>query len=170
MIRSKFYSILCGFLVLLCTSCTKEKTETLVIDGIVISAEGPVFEGANTVQGEVTNRLNAFAREKGMDPADFHSAKLKKITLSIDDTADFDLFTSINIQFVSDKTDMVEAALVNKVQPGSRQLEPELSAKQHDLLDLLKQDKFTIVADANISGDSDNDIKFMGKIEIELKY
>lgn len=170
MIKLSFIPVICGFLLLFCSSCAKEKTETLVFDNILISAEGPVFEGANTAQGEVMNKLNEFAREKGIDLADLRSAKLKKMTLTTEDSAGFDLFSSINIQLVSDKTDMVEAASVNKVEPGSKQLVPELPSENANLLELLKEEKFTVVADAIITGDSDSDIQFKGIIEIELKY
>ncbi len=159
------------FMFLFLSACSnKEKTATLVIDNISISAEGPLFEGANTAQGEVPNRINAWAKEHGIELSQITSASLKKVTISVNDTSNLDLFSSINMQFASDQTDMIQAAVINKIQPDSKKIELTLSGEQKDLIKVLKQDKFTIVVDAILNKDYDANINLLGNIEIELKY
>lgn len=152
-------------------ACSKnEKTATLTFNNIQISAEGPLYEGANTAQGEVLNELNAFAKENGIDINTISSARLKSFSISAYDSNDLSVYTGFNIQLASEKTDMIQAAAINQIEPGAKLANGTLSSEQKGLLDLLKQDKFILVADANVASDTSMNIKLIGKMEVEIKY
>jgi hypothetical protein len=162
--------LILAFLVLGIAACNKEKTTTLVIDNIAIGAEGPLFEGANTAQGEVQNQLQNFAKENGIELSAIQSAKLKTLSLSVDDTSDFNLYSSISVQLASDKAEMVEVAAINSIQPGSKKLDLTVATEKNELIETLRQDKFTVVVDAIMTKDSNMNIAMKGRMEIEIKY
>ncbi len=133
-------------------------------------AEGPLFEGSNTIQGEITTNINEIAKQHGISVDEFTNARLKSVTLYVDDSTDFDLLSSITMQFASDKTDMIEVALINPVPSGSTSLKLTVAGEQANLVEVLKQEKFTAVADAILTKDSDAGLEIRGDFEFELTY
>ena len=159
------------FLLVFMSACQpQERSKTLVIDNIAIKAEGPLYEGANLSQGEVKNTLNAFAKENGITAEAIKSVQLKSLTISAVDSNSLDPFTSFNLQFASDQTAMVQAAAINKVEPGAKSINATIASQQEGLLELLKQDKFILVVDATVAKDTSMNINMIGKMEIEVKY
>lgn len=159
------------FLLIYLSACQpKENSKTIVIDNIAINAEGPLYEGANLSQGEVQNALNAFAKENGITVDAVKSVQLKSLTISATDSNSLDAFTSLNLQFASDQTAMVQAAAVNKIEPGTKSINATIASQQEGLLELLKQDKFILVVDATVAKDTSMNINLQGKMEIEIKY
>jgi hypothetical protein len=159
------------FLLIYMSACQpKANSKTIVIDNIAINAEGPLYEGANLSQGEVQNALNAFAKENGITVDAVKSVQLKSLTISATDSNSLDAFTSLNLQFASDQTAMVQAAAVNKIEPGTKSINATIASQQEGLLELLKQDKFILVVDATVAKDTSMNINLQGKMEIEIKY
>jgi hypothetical protein len=159
------------FLLIYMSACQpKTNSKTIVIDNIAINAEGPLYEGANLSQGEVQNALNAFAKENGITVDAVKSVQLKSLTISTTDSNSLDAFTSLNLQFASDQTAMVQAAAVNKIEPGTKSINATIASQQEGLLELLKQDKFILVVDATVAKDTSMNINLQGKMEIEIKY
>jgi len=163
-----FYTLF--FASLLMTSCKNNKKETLSYKDVQIMAEGPLFEGSNTIQGDLVTQLPALTQKLKIDTEDIVSIRLNSVNLSIDDTSNFNLFSSITLQFASEKTDMIEVALINPVPVDKQTIQLTVASEQENLLDLLKQDKFTIVADAILKEDSDKNINMKAHLDFELTY
>ncbi len=168
--RNYFASLILAGLVTLMQSCGTEQKTSLNYNQVVISAEGPLFEGSNTLQGQIESKLSERIKDLQIKTENISSVKLKSITLSVNDTANFDLLTSITIQFASDKSDMVKVALINPVPAGSKTLKLTVANEQENLLDILKQEHFTVVADAIFAKDSDANFNMNGDFEFELTY
>jgi hypothetical protein len=152
-------------------ACKTETTASLSYKDVKLSAEAPFFEGSNTIQGILETRLDEFVEEHHIKTDDIVAARLKSITLSsTDDSSNFDLLSSITVQFASDKTDMVEVALLTSIPQGQRSIELKPASEQKNLIDVLKQDRFTIVADALFTKDSEKNIELKAKLEFELTY
>lgn len=165
----QYFSI--GFLLTCFIACQpKENSKTLVIDQIAITAEGPLYEGANLSQGEVVSTLNAFAKENGFTTDAIKSAHLKSLSISAVDSNTLDPFTSFNLQLASDQAAMIQAGAINKIEPGTKTANGTIATQQEGLLDLLKQEKFILVVDASVAKDTSMNINLKGKIEIEIKY
>lgn len=136
----------------------------------MIKAEGPLYEGANTAQGEILNQLNAFAKDNNIAIGDIKSAQLKSLTISATDSNDLSVYTGFNVQFASDKIDMIQAAAANKIEPGSKSIDCTLASQYEGLLDVLKEEKFVLVTDASVASDTSMNINLIGKMQIEIKY
>ncbi len=169
--RTIFKVVFVLFVLIGLVSCSKnERVATIIFDNILINADGPLTEGANTAKGEVLNQLNAFAANNKIKVDDIKSAKLTLLNISAVDSTDLNIYAGFNLQFASEKTDMIQAATINKIQPGTKLLNATLASNSIDLLDLLKQDNFILVADASVAKDTSMNIKLKGKIEVEIKY
>jgi hypothetical protein len=151
-------------------ACNKSNTSVLKIDSIPVSAEGPYFVGPNTFQGEIQNQLEAFAKENGITVDQLKSAKLTQFSLRVSDSLNFDKMSSIKMQMVSEQTDMIEAASANSIEKGKLSINFAVSNAENDYLELLKQNMFTLVVDANMKEDIDNDIAMLANLEFEIKY
>jgi hypothetical protein len=159
------------FLLIYVSACQPNAiSKIIVLNNIAIKAEGPLYEGANLSQGVVQNAINAFAKENGITADAIKSVQLKSLTISATDSNSLDPFTSFNLQFASDQTAMVQAAAINKVEPGAKTINATIASQQEGLLELLKQDKFILVVDASIAKDTSMNINLIGKMEIEVKY
>jgi hypothetical protein len=166
----KLKNILILFLSIAIASCGKKESSILEFNNVKISAEGPLFEGSTTAQGEIETKLKDFAQANGIDEDKIESAKLKSVAVAVKDSTDFNIYSSLTIQFASEKTEMVKAAVINPIPTGSKKLTLTVAGEQDNLIDLLKQDKFTIVADAIVSKDTSMNIEMTGNFAFELTY
>ncbi|MES2618064.1 MAG: hypothetical protein V4613_09295 [Bacteroidota bacterium] len=165
--------IIPAFLIAICmllNACSKNETLTFSIDAAQLKGEGPLFEGANTAQCNVKDALSAFIKEKELDMNKIQSIKLNSVTLSMPDSLNFDIYTSLILQFASEKTDMFKAAVINPVPQGKSSVTMTVAQEQESLLDLLKQDNFTMVADVNVAKDTAMDILMNANLNFTIDY
>lgn len=166
-----FYKLIGIFLMITLTSaCTKLETSTFKIENIALKAEGPLFEGPNTAQGEINKQLEGYAKSLNITVENIESAKLKSVTIKTIDSGNFDLFSSIKIQLVSEKTDMMDIGVINPIPAGSKEVKLSIAGELSDLIELLKQEKITIVADAGLTKDIDMNINWNCDLEFEINY
>jgi hypothetical protein len=161
MMRSLFTTITCVFFMLILHACSHPTVHPLSIE-TTLTAEGPLFEGSNTIQGDIGNFAEVL-KSMNTSAGKISSATLKTVTLTVDDSSNFDRFSSITLQLVSEKTDMVKVALINPVAKGLHTIEMTVASEQADLSDLFRQDKFTAVADAILNQDVDGNIRMQAR-------
>jgi hypothetical protein len=152
-------------------ACKTETTASLPYKDVKLMAEAPFFEGSNTIQGTLETHLGTFAEEHHIKMDDIVSARLKSVTLTTDsDSSNFDLLSSMTMQFASDKSDMIEVALLTSIPQGKKSVELKPASEQKNLIDVLKQDQFTIVIDALFTKDSEKNMEIKANLEFELTY
>lgn len=157
-------------LILLSSACSKNEMTTFTLKDVSIKAEGPLFEGSNTIQGEISNQLKAFAQAHQFSVDDLAAAKLKSVTIKQSDSSVFDLFTSVKLQMVSEKSSMIDLGVINPIVAGQKEIKLNVAGDQSNLLELLKEEKFTIVADVNMNKDYDGNVNWICQFEFELSY
>jgi hypothetical protein len=161
-------SILLGS-ILLFSGCSKSRTLSFSIENLPISAEGPLFEGSNTAQGNYEVALEAFLAENGSDLDQLKSIRLKSASLSTSaDSLNFDQIKAITLQFASDQTEMVDGGVLNPVPAGQQKVALKMPAEPKNLADFFRQKQFTIVSDLDLKQDQESNLGLLGNFEFEV--
>ncbi len=152
-------------LALFTASCGTVTTKTYTIDDVTMVAEGPLFDGSNTLQATVPIDLKNL--ESWATPENVEKVTVKSITFTTTDSIGFDRIRSVIFQVAADGAQMQQAAVLNPVPTGvsTITLNPALDA---DLKDLFKQSALILVADADLNGDMDGNLEYKAKIEFEV--
>jgi len=149
------------------SSCQEDLKKVYVMKDIQLMAEGPLFDGPNTLQANYTIDLNQI--EEGLDPAKIKSVKLKKAEVSTEDSLGFDNVRNFVLQLTSSDTQMEKIAVLNPVEKGAQKV--NLSASEEcDLLDNFQQREIIIILDADIVGDMESNLSYKGNFEFEITY
>lgn len=153
-----------------------KNTSKLTIDNITIVAEGPLFEGSNTAQVELSNALEQFLSSHELTMEQLQSAVLTNCKLSISPASDsaevqnFDQLQSISVSFAADALDMQAAGVLNPIEDGTSEIEINIAQEQEKTLDFLKQNVFYVVADANLEQDLNDDLQINCTLEFDINY
>jgi hypothetical protein len=150
------------------SSCSKGREINYSTDEIILTASGPIMEGANTATADFTLALNDFLQKNGSSLAELSDARLQKATLSLPDSLDNGLMSEITLQLAADAADMQKVAVLNPVPEGKKVLELQVAQEQNGVEKILKQNKMTFVADFNAKKEMENDLVLKGKFEFVL--
>jgi hypothetical protein len=134
----------------------------------VLSASGPLFEGSNTCQAEISSNIAEYVKENNISKDQIVDVTLTSATATID-TSNLNLIESINLQVFSDNFPMQNIAFAN-VAENSEIAELETAAEQEKLKDILFDGKSYIVADATIKEDLDDDLDLEMKMIFSINY
>ena len=149
------------------SSCQEDLKKVYVMKDIQLMAEGPLFDGPNTLQANYTIDLNQI--EEGLDLAKIKSVKLKKAEVSTEDSLGFDNVRNFVLQLTSSDAQMEKIAVLNPVEKGAQKV--NLSASEEcDLLDNFQQREIIIILDADIVGDMESNLSYKGNFEFEITY
>ncbi|MDP2176100.1 MAG: hypothetical protein Q8K70_09360 [Bacteroidota bacterium] len=160
-----------AFVILLVSSCKQEqKTSELILENIEITLDGPLFEGSNTAQCLVESPLDNFLVDNKFEKESLKEAILTELIIKTDDTSNFNLYQSITIQFVSENTEMVKVAVINPVPQNTNTITLKIAEEQKDIIELLKQEKIYIVADAILNSDSDMNVNLNCNLKFNIKH
>ncbi|HLP31870.1 MAG TPA: hypothetical protein VK202_00260 [Bacteroidia bacterium] len=141
--------------------------EELTISEVLITAEGPLFEGANTLQGEVPSALTTWLSSKGKTLDDVEQALVKKVTVfSLPDSL-HTVVKSLVIQLAADNGNMVKAAVLNPLPEGTKSYSLQV-AEGADVLSLLKQNTFFVVGDAELASDREQALSMKAELVFEI--
>jgi len=149
------------------SSCKDASKKTYSIQDVAIMAEGPLFDGPNTMQAMHTINLNDI--EGGLLPEHIKSVKLTKAEVSTDDSVAFNNIRNFVLQFTAADAQMQKAGVLNPVpkNTASVQISP---AAEAELKDNFQQSKMYIVLDADLEGDRDENLIYTGNFEFEITY
>lgn len=149
-------------------ACNKPRTLTFATEEIAITAEGPLYAGTNTAQGEWVSQLDAFLAKNGTIASDVSGARLVGAVLSTSDSSGFDGVNGVSLQLASDLVSMQELAILAPLPAGKRSIELSLAAQQDRILDFLQQPKMTVVADVDLQNDQETDLTMNAQLTFEL--
>ncbi|MFY8137729.1 MAG: hypothetical protein ACOVMR_06465 [Flavobacteriales bacterium] len=160
----KYLSIL-SICAILFTSCGHEEKVVFTSEEITLSAEGPLFEGSNTLQGSMLIDLNKI--KAGTTAENVESVKIKSVKLTSTDSLMFNEISNITLQCTSNDASMIQSAVLNPVPEGASSISLIPSAEA-DLVELFKQKEMLFVADAELRADKDGNISYKAVVEFEL--
>jgi hypothetical protein len=158
--------IICLALVTL-ASCSEGIKKRYTIENIELTAEGPLFDGPNTMQA--THAIDLSAIAEGMSVEQIESVKLTNVSVSTTDSAAFDSIRNFVLQFTSADAKMQKAGVLNPVPKNTTTVEL-LPAADAELADNFKQKDIIIILDADLEGDRDDNLTYTGNFEFEITY
>lgn len=148
-------------------SCGSDQTVTYSLKDVAFTAEGPLFEGPNTMQYELTNSLSDSLKAAGFTIEQLEKVQLKSASFSTSDSLGFGAFNSIALQLAAENTPMVSAAIINPIPAGAKNTDLTIS-KEAELTDFFKQPKIYLVTDANLTKDQEETANFKANIVFEV--
>jgi hypothetical protein len=160
-------SLFAMFLLLALASCSEGLKTRYVIESIELTAEGPLFDGPNTMQATHAIDLNSI--EAGLKAEQIESVKLTKATISSSEGESFDSIRNFVLQFTSADAKMQKAGVLNPVPKNTASVELTPAAEA-ELADNFKQKEMIIILDADLEGDRDDNLTYTGNFEFEITY
>ena len=165
-----FQSPLLPVLLILCifTACTPDRSVVLESGPITLTAAGPLFEGANTAQGDWKPDLEGFLKSHGASMKQLRSARVTAATVSASGDGRLTGIRSVTVMLASDVQDMIQVAVLNPV-PATVSAALTTATEQDGLEKHLQQAVVTVVADLDLDADSEQDRQLIGTLTIELQ-
>ena len=145
-------------------SCSEKATSTYEIKGVSLTAEGPLFDGPNTLQANHIVQLST-----DLKPDQIVSVKLTKGTIHTADSNHFNSIRNFVFQLTSNNAKMQKAGVVNPV-PKDQSSVNLIPASEAELTDLFKEKEITLILDADLEGDRDESLTYTGDFEFEITY
>jgi hypothetical protein len=151
----------------LLASCSEGVKKNYIIENIELTAEGPLFDGPNTMQATHGIDLNRIL--DGLKAEQIESVKLTKASVSTTDSMAFNSIRNFVLQFTSADAKMQKAGVLNPVPQNTSTVELTPAAEA-DLTDNFKQKEMIIILDADLEGDRDENLTYSGNFEFEITY
>lgn len=161
----------CLALTFAAVSCGKISTIEYKPSPVILTAEGPLFEGSNTAQGTVPGAdLESFLSKNGYSGARIKSARLVSAQVfSESDTLTLDNIGQITLQLAAKNVDMQQVAVLNPVPEGKNYVDLQVAAEQEKIADLIRQSALACVADLNLKQDAEATLNLTCKLVFELQ-
>lgn len=148
-------------------SCGTENKKSYLIKDVILTAEGPLFDGPNTLQANHLIDLNAI--ESGLNAEQISSVRITKASISSEDSTVFDKVRNFVLQLTAADAKMERIAVLNPVQKGIKQAELNVSSES-ELKDNFSQKEITLILDADLIGDMESNLTYTGSFEFEITY
>ncbi len=162
-------SILFFYLLSLVVACSPVATDSKEFTiNTILTASGPLFEGSNTCQAEISSNIAEYISENGITKEQIVDITLTSASASID-TSNLNLVESINLQVFSDNFPMQNIAFGN-VGENSEKVELEVADLQEQLKSILFDGKSYIIADATIREDLEDDLNLNMQLVFSINY
>lgn len=152
-------------------SCANEanNSEEFTIETILV-ASGPLFEGSNTCQAEISTGIKKFLTDNNIKEEQIVDVKLKSATIKNDTIGSSNIIESVNLQIFSDNFPMQNVAVVNPVPNNVKEITFKVAEIQEDIKSILFEDKSYVVADATIKEDLDDDLELNTSLVFSINY
>jgi len=152
-------------------SCGREanNSEQFIIETNLI-ASGPLFEGSNTCQAEISAEIKNFLTENKISEEEIVDVKLVAASIKNESMENFDLLESINLQLFSDNFPMQNIAVINPIEKNSEKLKLKVADIQEDIKSILFENISYVVADATIKEDLDEDLELQTTLVFSINY
>ena len=152
-------------------SCSNEanNSKEFTIETTLI-AGGPLFEGSNTCQAELTTELSSFLEENGIKKEELVDVKLTSCVITSDQFENLNLIESINMQMFSDNFPMQNVAVANPVEENISEVSLKIADIQEQIMPVLQEETCYIVADVTIKEDLEDDLKLNTKLVFSINY
>ncbi len=161
-IKRIVYFLLALFLL---SSCSKKNKENLILEPIILSVEGPYFEGPNSFQGKIGLDVKKFLQEKGYKQEQLKDIKIVRASVFLDSLAIN--IQDLTLQVVSEKESMQKLAFINFLQQGNKNVQLSVAQEQKDLAPYFLEGG-TLILDANFLKEIEQNISFAVSLELQL--
>jgi hypothetical protein len=161
-----FFILLPTLFFLSCSSESKDLVFTT--PEIILQADGPLLEGANTAQGNFKSTLAEFLKTTGTSLDKVSEATLIGVTLILPDSMNSSLLSEITLQLAADNVDMQKVGVLNPVPEGQTRLTLNIAKEQEKIGKILQQTDITFVADVNIKKDTASSLPIKGIFEFKI--
>ncbi len=152
-------------------SCANEaNTHKEFIVNTNLIASGPLFEGSNTCQAELSAELSAFLAENDIKKEELVDVTLTSCTVKSGNLDNLDLVESINLQVMSENFPMQNVAVINPIEKGKKEVELKVADLQEQIMPVLQEETCFIIADAIINEDYDDDLNLETKLVFSINY
>jgi hypothetical protein len=169
--NNTLFMLLMGISLALFTSCSEE-TETLTINSpeLRLSAEGPLFEGANTATASWEFALADLIGETEEGKVSIKNAKLTQVEIFLREGEDLPNIEKMVFELTSKNTPMTRLGLYEgKIEPG-KSFGLNLASKQEKLASAFEDGKITFVGDFDLLEEEYwEDVHFSLKVTFELE-
>lgn len=163
-------SILCFGLLSMMVACSPEaNTSKEFTINTVLTASGPLFEGSNTCQAEISSNIAEYIKENNITKEQIVDITLTGASAALD-SANASLLESINLQVSSDNFPMQNVAFANVGDENAASVDLEVADVQEQLKAILFDGKSYIIADATIKEDLDDDLDLNMQLVFSINY
>jgi len=151
---------------------SEEKNQSIALNNIEFSLEGPLYSGSNPAQYTFKVDLKTLLGENYKEGATIKSASLKSAKIrSLDSATSMENINSFVLSFASDSKEikMKELALLNPVPAGSKSadLKPSATATAEEFFG---ETQFYIVLDADLKNDVEANLAFAADLVFDVNY
>ncbi len=156
---------------LLLSSCSsKADTSKEFTINTVLTASGPLFEGSNTFQSEISANISDFIKKNKITKDQIVNITLVSASASPESSENLDLFESISLQVFSDNFPMQNIAFANNMKKNLKKVDLKVADLQEKLKSILFEDKTYVIADATINEDYDDDLNLGIELVFSINY
>ncbi|MBA4303118.1 MAG: hypothetical protein C0424_02720 [Sphingobacteriaceae bacterium] len=150
-------------LLLMVAACGKTEKAVYSPAEIVLEAEGPLFDGSNTAQASWKADLS-----EALEGGKLAGARLTSVTITAEEPADLALISDITLQFAGSGVAMQKVAFLNPLPDGSSSVQLQVADDQKGLADFFALSDMTLVADLNLKGEYEGNMRLKAKLEFSL--
>jgi hypothetical protein len=151
------FSLLIGL-----ASCGESIKKTVIAENVAMIEEYP-FQGPNTITGIWKVNLN------GIDIEEMDEARVKSIKMEMVEPGASTILGDCVMQLAAEGTNMQRVAMLNPIPGDQQSFELSIADEQENLIDLLKQQEITFVADINLKEEPTSGLSIKTTIEFELE-
>jgi hypothetical protein len=149
-------------------ACQEAQTLEFSTGEVQLSAEGPLFEGSNTVTGEYASQLESFLGAKGFQLSQLREARLSAASIALPAGDSSARVSQMTFSLVADAVEMQELGVLNPVPEGSGPFALNLAQEQKGVADFLRQPRMTFILDATLPQDRDSSLALTGNFTFSL--
>ena len=147
-------------LLLVAVACGKTEKVDYSTEEIVLTAEGPLYDGSNTATATWKANLADILGEGKLS-----AARLTAITITAEEPADLALINDITLQFAGKDVAMKKVAFLNPLPAGANSVTLQVADEQDGLADFFALDEITLVADLNLKGEYEGNMTLKAKLD-----
>lgn len=162
-----FYFLITG---LVLASCQANQKVEISSPTIPLSAEGPIFEGANTAIGTWNVDINDWLKEQKIDSSQIENIKIVSISYLPKQSLTSEKIQEITLQATSKTFDMQKIAFVSPYPKQEKAVPLNIAQEQINLFKLFAAKEITFVADLNINQDMDQNLDMEITVVFEIEY
>jgi len=163
----KYSLFLSALFLIFLSSCGTEIKKNYIINDVKLFAEGPLFDGPNTLQANYS--LDLASVDPALVQENIKSVKLVKAQISTSDSLGFDRIRSLVFQATSADVGLQQLAVIN---PIPKELKTAILTPSSiaDMKELFRQKQITLILDADLEGDLEENLEYLGNFEFEIVY
>lgn len=160
-----------GLLLFLMNSCSPEanNSEEFTIETNLL-ASGPLFEGINTFQSEISSDIKSFLTKNNIKEESIVDIVLKESYIKTDSTVNDSLLQSVNLLVFSDNFPMQNIAIANPLVLENNKISFKVADIQENIKSILFEDKSYVVADATLKEDFYDDLELQTTLVFSINY